>query len=222
MEDQKHLLGQLANLKSSSSLRKLHHEASSCPTLVVLLEALPEPGCLEAHRPSNFLQALNHSQFISDCVCANIVLPLEQLFSLLSVQPRCVHSEDTCLFSSHTLHAQQVQLCQRPPRPAPCKSKDPSSLPPHPQRFNSSVPGAPKAKSYALLKHSGVLPEMPVPAQLRTAGAVPCSQAMPCVPRALQHPGHPSQHCPCWPGPGASSSSHEPVDLHSSLFRSLA
>lgn len=63
MEDLEQLLGQLAHPKSASSLRKLHHEASSCSALMLLfLEALPEPGCWEPHSPSHFLQALNHTR----------------------------------------------------------------------------------------------------------------------------------------------------------------
>lgn len=43
--------------------------------------------------PSNFLQALNHGQFRSDCACTNIALPLEQPFSFPAVQPSHVRGE---------------------------------------------------------------------------------------------------------------------------------
>lgn len=113
---------------------------------MVLLEALPEPGCSEAHRPSNFLQALNHGQFISDCARANRVLPLEQLFSLLSVQPSCVHSEATRSFSGHALQCSASPALQAsPPRPAPRVSDDPCSLPPHPQ-WDLLPPGSVQGK----------------------------------------------------------------------------
>lgn len=54
MEDLEQLLGQLAHPKSASSLRQLQHEASSCPALMLLLEALPEPGLLGASQTFSF------------------------------------------------------------------------------------------------------------------------------------------------------------------------
>lgn len=132
MEDLEQLLGQLAHPKSGSLLRKLHHEASSCPALTLLLEALPEPGFWEPHRPSHFLQALNHGPFISDCTRANGALPLEQLFSLLSAQPSQSPAR-RCPFSSHIPSAPWVQLSSCPQGQLPMSLMDlvvPDPLPP--------------------------------------------------------------------------------------------
>lgn len=54
--------------------------------------------------PSNFLQALNHGQFRSDCACADIALPLEQPFSFPTVQPS--HVPATLVVASRSSSAQ--------------------------------------------------------------------------------------------------------------------
>lgn len=54
MEDLEQLLGQLAHPKSGSSLRKLHHEASSCPALTLSLGGSSRTWLLGASQTFSF------------------------------------------------------------------------------------------------------------------------------------------------------------------------
>lgn len=79
-EDLEQLLEQLAHPKSGSSLRKLHHEASSCPARTLLLEALPEPGCWEPSQPFSFLAGVESWPVYIRFICVYIV-PRERFHS---------------------------------------------------------------------------------------------------------------------------------------------